>query len=58
MENQVNKGIQYMLLASLLFAFIGVAAKELTDSMSSVEVVFFRNVFGVFFILISIEPSE
>ena len=57
MENQVNKGIQYMLLASLLFAFMGVAAKELTDSMSSVEVVFFRNVFGVFFILISIYKS-
>ena len=57
MENQVNKGIQYMLLASLLFAFMGVAAKELTDSMSSVEVVLFRNVFGVFFILISIYKS-
>ncbi len=57
MENQVNKGIQYMLLASLLFAFMGVAAKGLTDSMSSVEVVFFRNVFGVLFILISIYKS-
>ena len=57
MENQVSKGIKYMLLASLLFAFMGAAAKELTDSMSSVEVVFFRNVFGVFFILISIYKS-
>ena len=57
MENQVSKGIKYMLLASLLFAFMGAAAKELSDSMSSVEVVFFRNVFGVFFILISIYNS-
>lgn len=57
MENQVNKGIQYMLFASLLFAFMGAAAKELTDSMSSVEVVFFRNIFGVLFILISIYKS-
>ena len=57
MENEVNKGIKYMLLASLLFAFMGAAAKELSDSMSSVEVVFFRNVFGVFFILISIYNS-
>lgn len=57
MENQVNKGIKYMLLASLLFAFMGAAAKELSSSMSSVEVVFFRNVFGVFFILISIYKS-
>jgi drug/metabolite transporter (DMT)-like permease len=57
MENQVNKGIKYMLLASLLFAFMGAAAKELSDSMNSVEIVFFRNVFGVFFILISIYNS-
>lgn len=57
MENQVSKGIKYMLLASLLFAFMGAVAKELSDSMSSVEVVFFRNVFGVFFILISIYNS-
>ena len=57
MENQVKKGIQYMLFASLLFAFMGAAAKELSDSMSSVEVVFFRNVFGVLLILISIYNS-
>ena len=57
MDNQVSKGIKYMLLASLLFAFMGAAAKELSDSMSSVEIVFFRNVFGVFFILISIYNS-
>ena len=57
MENQVNKGIQYMLYASLLFAFMGAMAKELSDSMSSVEVVFFRNIFGVLFILISIYKS-
>ena len=57
MEDQVNKGIKYMLFASLLFAFMGAAAKELSDSMSSVEVVFFRNVFGVLLILISIYKS-
>ena len=57
MENQENKGIQYMLFASLMFAFMGAAAKELSDTMSSVEVVFFRNVFGVFLILISIYNS-
>ena len=57
MEEQVNKGIKYMLFASFLFALMGAVAKELSDSMSSVEVVFFRNVFGVFFILISIYNS-
>ena len=57
MDNQVKLGIQYMLFASFMFALMGAAAKELSDSMSSVEVVFFRNVFGVFFILISIYKS-
>lgn len=57
MEEQVKLGVRYMLFASLLFAFMGAAAKELSDSMSSVEVVFFRNLFGVFLILISIYNS-
>lgn len=50
-------GIYYMLLASLLFAFMGVFAKELSSSMSSVEVVFFRNIFGVILITIAILKS-
>ncbi len=54
MDSQTSTGIKYMLFASLLFAFMGAFAKELSDSMSSIEVVFFRNVFGVFLILISI----
>ncbi len=54
MDSQTSIGIKYMLFASLLFAFMGAFAKELSDSMSSIEVVFFRNVFGVFLILISV----
>ena len=54
MDNQVSAGIKYMLIASFLFAFMGAAAKGLSDSMSSIEVVFFRNVFGVILILLSI----
>ena len=57
MEENVNKGIKYMLIASFLFALMGVAAKDLSDSMSTVEVVFFRNIFGVIFILFSIYNS-
>jgi len=45
-----DKGILYMLFASFLFAVMGGFAKELSASMSSLEVVFFRNVFGVFLI--------
>lgn len=54
MTNDVSLGIKYMLFASFLFALMGAFAKELSDSMSSLEVVFFRNVFGVFLILYSI----
>lgn len=54
MKEDVSLGIKYMLIASLLFAFMGASAKELSDSISSVEVVFFRNLFGVVLILFSI----
>jgi len=54
MEESTKRGIQYMLFASLLFAIMGAFAKELSSNMSSVEVVFFRNVFGVFIIMYSI----
>jgi drug/metabolite transporter (DMT)-like permease len=56
-QENVKKGMQYMIVASLLFAFMGAAAKGLSESMSSIEVVFFRNVFGVVLILFSIYKS-
>ena len=54
MEEQTKKGVKYMILASFLFAIMGAFAKELSNSMSSIEIVFFRNVFGVFIIGYSI----
>ncbi len=54
MDTQTSQGIKFMLFASLLFAFMGAFAKELSSSMSSVEVVFFRNIFGVILIAISL----
>ena len=45
--SSLDKGILYMLFASFLFAIMGAFAKELSQSMSSLEVVFFRNIFGV-----------
>ena len=54
MEESVRKGIKYMLIASFLFAVAAAFAKHLSSSMSSVEIVFFRNVFGVFIILYSV----
>lgn len=46
-----------MLFASFMFAWMGVFAKELSHFMSSVEVVFFRNVFGVIIIFLAILKS-
>jgi drug/metabolite transporter (DMT)-like permease len=53
-NTQLNSAIKYMLIASLLFAVTGSFAKLLSNSMSSVEVVFFRNVVGLAIILYAI----
>ena len=46
-----------MLFASLCFAVMGGFAKELSEHLDSLEVVFFRNVFGVFLIALSLYKS-
>ncbi len=51
MSESVKKGVYYMLFASFCFAVMGGFAKELSRSMSAIEVVFFRNVFGVIFLI-------
>ncbi len=45
--SHIDLGVRYMLLSSLLFAAMGAFAKLASESMSSIEVVFFRNLFGV-----------
>jgi drug/metabolite transporter (DMT)-like permease len=50
----LSQGIIFMLFASFLFTIMGGLAKELSHSMSSIEVVFFRNVFGVIIVGYSI----
>lgn len=47
LRRELNKGVKYMLIASFNFAIMGAFAKLASESMSSLEVVFFRNVFGV-----------
>ncbi len=49
--------IKYMLISSFLFSFTGGFAKELSLYMSSIEVVFFRNLSGVAIILFLIYRS-
>lgn len=46
----INLGVKYMLISSFLFAIMGAFAKLSSQHMSSLEVVFFRNIFGVLMI--------
>ncbi len=55
--SSMDRGVLYMLFASFLFAVMGAFAKELSQSMSSLEVVFFRNVFGVAIIGVTVIKS-
>ena len=51
---ELNQAIKYMLLASFSFALVGGFVKILGESMSSVEIVFFRNLIGLIIVSISI----
>ncbi|HEH3846391.1 TPA: EamA family transporter, partial [Campylobacter jejuni] len=41
-----NLGIYFMILACLDFALMGACAKILSKEMSSIEIMFFRNIIG------------
>ena len=53
----IKLAIKYMLFSSFLFSFTGGFAKLLSEHMSSIEVVFFRNLSGVIIILYAIYRS-
>jgi drug/metabolite transporter (DMT)-like permease len=50
----IDNGVKYMLIASFTFAIMGAFAKISSQYMSSLEVVFFRNVAGVILISLAI----
>lgn len=52
--SELNLGVKYMLFASFCFAIMGAFAKELSQHMSSLEVVFFRNIIGVVLVSLSL----
>lgn len=56
-EDDLNQAIKYMLAAGLLFAITGAFAKVLSESMSSLEVAFFRNVTGLFIVAYAVYKS-
>ena len=43
----LNNGVKYMLMASFSFAIMGAFVKLASEYLSSLEIVFFRNIFGV-----------
>lgn len=46
----IDRGVLFMLAASVCFAFMGAFAKLAAEELSSIEVVFFRNLFGIIII--------
>lgn len=54
---KLNLGVKYMLISSFLFALMAAFAKLSSEHMSSLEVVFFRNIFGVVIIGVAIWKS-
>lgn len=51
---EINSGVKYMLLASFIFAIMGAFAKLASETLPSLEVVFFRNLAGVIIIGIAV----
>ncbi|WP_270979472.1 DMT family transporter [Campylobacter helveticus] len=46
-----NLGVYFMILACLDFALMSACAKILSEELSSIEIMFFRNIIGVIFML-------
>ncbi|MDB2562574.1 DMT family transporter [Sulfurimonas sp.] len=57
MLRNIDKGILYMLLGALISALNGAIAKILTEDISALELVFFRNIIGVFIILYALRHT-
>lgn len=53
----IDRGVIFMFFSVLLSAMTGAAAKVLADDMSALEIVFFRNLFGIIFILITLKHT-
>ena len=53
----IDRGVFFMFLSALLSALNGAVAKMLGDELSALEIVFFRNLFGVIFILIALKHT-
>ena len=57
MLKEHDNGIYYMLLSALISALNGSLVKILSDDLSALEIVFFRNMIGVFLILYALRHT-
>lgn len=57
MLSRIDKGVIYMLLGALISALNGAITKILTEDLSALEVVFFRNLLGVVIILYALKHT-
>ncbi|MFT7005339.1 MAG: drug/metabolite transporter (DMT)-like permease [Sulfurimonas sp.] len=51
----IDKGVLFMLLSALIATLSGAVAKVLSETMDPIEIVFYRNFFGVIIILYSLK---
>jgi len=51
MTNKIEQGVLFMFLSALISALNGAIAKVLSEDISALEIVFFRNIIGAIFIL-------
>ena len=57
MLKNIDKGVLYMLVGALISALNGAIAKILSDEMSAMEIVFFRNMIGVLLVLYALKHT-
>ena len=57
MLKNIDKGVLYMLIGALISALNGAIAKILSDDMSAMEIVFFRNMIGVLLVLYTLKHT-
>jgi len=57
MISTIDRGILFMLASALISALNGAVAKVLSEDLSAIEIVFFRNVIGVLIILFTLKHT-
>ena len=57
MINSIDRGVLFMLASALISALNGAVAKVLSEDLSAIEIVFFRNLIGLLIILYTLKHT-